>query len=90
MSAGFPASSTPPGRPGRPGARGPRRAQRPATGGPAAHSGGAPGHGPADEPPDEPGGGRSSDDTDLGWGEGGAVAAPDDERYLHERPPHWG
>jgi hypothetical protein len=31
---------------------------------------------------------RSSDDTDLGWGEH-PDETDDDERLLRERPPHW-
>ncbi|GAA4665942.1 hypothetical protein [Kineococcus glutinatus] len=29
---------------------------------------------------------RSADDSDVGWGADG----DDDERFLRERPPHWG
>ena len=31
--------------------------------------------------------GRSSDDTDTGWGE--RPPADDDERFLRDVPPHW-
>ena len=30
---------------------------------------------------------RSADDRDEGWGE---APPDDDDRYLRERPPHWG
>ncbi|MFB9378538.1 hypothetical protein ACFFKU_07165 [Kineococcus gynurae] len=31
---------------------------------------------------------RSRDDSDEGWGE--SPGRDDDDRYLRERPPHWG
>jgi len=31
---------------------------------------------------------RSADDRDEGWGD--APAGDDDDRWLRERPPHWG
>lgn len=31
---------------------------------------------------------RSADDRDEGWGD--APVGDDDDRYLRERPPHWG
>ena len=31
---------------------------------------------------------RSADDGDRGWGDEGP--GRDDERFLRERPPHWG
>ncbi len=32
------------------------------------------------------------DDTDIGWGDdaGAAAARSEDERWLRDRPPHWG
>ena len=33
---------------------------------------------------------RSSDDSDVGWGERAADLPDDDRRYLEDRPPHWG
>ncbi len=30
----------------------------------------------------------SADDTDRGWGD--EPAGDDDERFLRDRPPHWG
>jgi hypothetical protein len=36
---------------------------------------------------------QTSDDTDVGWGDGGGVFrddADDTSRLLEERPPHWG
>lgn len=32
---------------------------------------------------------QTSDDLDVGWGER-FDDDPDDERFLRERPPHWG
>lgn len=32
---------------------------------------------------------QTGDDLDVGWGER-FDDAPDDERFLRERPPHWG
>lgn len=32
---------------------------------------------------------RSSDDTDLGWGEQPDDESADDERLRREKPPHW-
>ena len=60
-----------------------RRAVRPATGGPPDAGAGA--------------SGRSADDTDAGWkrpapSASSSTSAPsaDDERWLRDRPPHWG
>ena len=43
------------------------------------------GGGAREAPPEDE---RSADDTDRGWGEDGP--ADDDERFLRDRPPHWG
>ena len=32
---------------------------------------------------------QTADDTDAGWGEGGDREPGNDQRLLHERPPHW-
>ena len=37
-----------------------------------------------------PMGGRSADDSDVGWGEPPRRADDDERRYLDDRPPHWG
>ena len=37
-----------------------------------------------------PMGGRSTDDSDVGWGESPRRADDDERRYLEDRPPHWG
>ena len=63
----------------------PRRAERPASPGPAdrgtAPSPGRPGTGGPALPT------RAGEDTDEGWGE--LPESPDDARYLRDRPPHW-
>ncbi len=63
-----------------PGGRVPGRRRR------AGRSPGAPSGGPpADTEP-------VRDDTDVGWGDDAGVAASEseDDRWLRDRPPHWG
>ena len=43
---------------------------------------------PAAAPPPTPV--RAPDDNDVGWGERARDPGDDDQRYLEDRPPHWG
>ncbi|MFN8076830.1 MAG: hypothetical protein U0Q15_15625 [Kineosporiaceae bacterium] len=46
---------------------------------------------PADGDAQPQWGEQTSDDTDAGWGERPAGGGSrDDERFLRDKPPHWG